>query len=423
MSPVLPVDRPLNTRIPDPMVRSFRASVLLGTCAFLSSVSGQVTWTQQNGAGEHLWAIDMANEQVGLAAGYEIRRTTDGGQTWQVLPDPLSGFITDIQFTSPQKAWMTGSRVLVSNDAGLTWETQGTSSLRAVEIHMVNDQQGWFAGFGPMYLGTVRHTSNGGQSWELRWSMDSTYISDIKFVDAQNGWLTDYYGRVMRTSDGGYTWTVQLNIPSIDLRAVAMVDAQNGWCAGGTDQCPSYARLFRTSNGGNTWTPVQLPASLGSVNDLAIHGAQEVWLACGSLCGSSLGGVHRTVDGGLTWFSDIVPNEVPRTAIDVRSGTAGWSSGHDGNIVHFSTASTGISEIPQEGLDLWWDAAADGLQVRAGDPSTPIDMRVMNALGQVIHQGRVRGPAFVPWTWAAASGPYLVRLDQGARTRSLRFIR
>jgi photosystem II stability/assembly factor-like uncharacterized protein len=396
--------------------------VCLAFAVFIHGAHAQVEWMSQTSGGEHLWTIAMADELVGVAAGYEFRRTTDGGATWTLLPDPAVGFVRDIQFVTPQKGWLAASKIMRTLDGGATWADMGTTSSGAKSVHMLTEQMGWFGGQASNYAGTVKRTVNGGQSWQLLNTLDSTNITDIQFVDAMNGWITDYYGRVLRTADGGTTWTEQMNDPWITFNVIHMRDAQNGWCAGGTDECPSYGRLFRTSNGGDTWVPVPLYPSWAQINGIATHGDQEIWLACGSYCGSMLGAVYRSSNGGASWFADAVPNNIPRSSIHVIDGAVGWSSGHDGDVVHFSRSTVGIMEWSSEEITAWWDTDAQALHLTTGEPDGPVFLEVFNAAGAVlmsrtsVQQGVVQLPA-------TASGMLLLRIVQGDRTRTLRVFR
>jgi hypothetical protein len=62
---------------------------------------------------------------------------------------------------------------------------------------------GWVIGDG----GTILHTANGGQSWEVQESGTSFDLNDICITDENNGWICGESGIILHTGNGGMVGT------------------------------------------------------------------------------------------------------------------------------------------------------------------------------------------------------------------------
>jgi photosystem II stability/assembly factor-like uncharacterized protein len=70
-------------------------------------------------------------------------------------------------------------------------------------VVFVSDSLGWAATYG---TGTIIHTKDGGESWEVQAKLNAEYFETIQFLDKKNGWLCGDYGYVYKTTDGGKNW-------------------------------------------------------------------------------------------------------------------------------------------------------------------------------------------------------------------------
>lgn len=176
------------------------------------TIDGGRTWTEsyRGGTDEFIVAVAAVDDQTAVAAGYFphlggfLRRTADGGQTWQTVADGM-GFPAALEFVSPL--------------------------------------EGWFAG------GLVYHTIDGGQTWDLAFTPDET-IEDIAFGDLLHGWAVGRLGVMLRTVDGGRTWqdVPSPGAPFEDLDAVEAIDESTLWVMG------SGETAWRSDDGGQTWS-------------------------------------------------------------------------------------------------------------------------------------------------------------------------
>lgn len=207
----------------------------------MRSGDGGATWKTtvipaRYGLGNNVVTLHMASSQVGYlatedsAVGQMLARTTDGGQTWVLLPDPQLNGLRNFDFVTPTTGYATGYRNLYK-------------------------------------------TADSGQSWQELPVGDYWGLSDVDFVDEQVGYAIDEYGLLYQTQDGARTWQrSQLNRTQYGAghaERVCFLDRTTGCVQ--TDN----ADVFRTTDGGRTWL---WEFNLGSVALAYTHQGQSVVL-------------------------------------------------------------------------------------------------------------------------------------------------
>lgn len=267
-------------------------------------------------------SINMLDEQNGWAHGSlsngseHLLRTTDGGNTWQDVNPPQS---------SPEGTatlWLASYPL----DTDLAWAFFSHSEGIAPEQAVV-----W-------------HTQDGGLTWQtgqplLMEGIDNQFsVSDIQFLDPQNGWLLAHVGVGMnhdyvmlyRTQDGGTSWQ-RLIDPYMDggIQAcykpgMQLVDGQQGWLSVNCNGVMPGAILYHTQDGGSTWESITLPAPTADptlfenpaaacgVDDLVFFtpSSGKFTLTCANYETDPLTYLYylyTTQDGGLTWTATAYP--------------------------------------------------------------------------------------------------------------------
>jgi photosystem II stability/assembly factor-like uncharacterized protein len=113
---------------------------------------------------------------------------------------------------------------------------------------------------------------------------------DIKFTNAQNGWVVGERGYLMHTTDGGAHWVAKNIEGHPGFTCSFWLNDLTGWAAG------RDARLIKTTDGGNNWQDVQILAPVQNIYDIFFLNDSLGWVAMGP-CDN----IFRTTDGGLTW--------------------------------------------------------------------------------------------------------------------------
>ncbi len=126
-------------------------------------------------------------------------------------------------------------------------------------LTFVDSLTGWAAG----EAGTIIHTTDGGNSWDVQNSTVQTFIMDIFFVDKNIGWaltLKDEFpfnSVILKTTNGGDDWSAE-NFPDSSkyIRTIFFFDSLNGFVGGSYIGC--------TSDGGNSWTSAEVDSYMVS---------------------------------------------------------------------------------------------------------------------------------------------------------------
>lgn len=211
---------------------------------------------------------------------------------WQ-NPTPQGNNLNSIFFINSEEGWAGGwnGTIIHTNDGGDNWEIQYNHYPYIVNsVFFIDELKGWAAGGPPDWSGIVYRTTDGGISWDVT---DPNYcgdhmLQDVFFMNDQVGWVVGWRNEAFKTSNGGITWGDYSFGTGDDYNSVFFQDLQNGWIVG--DQ----GIVYRTTNGGNNWTADTVSASslqcIVFIND-----------STGYICGTD-GTIMMTTDGGDSWI-------------------------------------------------------------------------------------------------------------------------
>jgi len=196
---------------------------------------------------------------------YKIRRTTDGGQNWEILDFEDDAHF--VEFTDVNTGYITSlSKIYKTTDGGETWVKHIIDPYASCwETHFINDTIGFAFG----WAGYLTKTNDGGQTWVKKQSYNgsgSFNYTEMAFADLNTGYI------------------------------VGMFDQQN-WV------------LRRTDNGGDAWFDIEIPDSLGYVTSVSVLGPENIWISTGIRIYDSLPypwQVYHSTNGGQTWSEHLI---------------------------------------------------------------------------------------------------------------------
>lgn len=196
----------------------------------IHSTDGGVTWDSiPNGASKYLTTIEFINADTGFVAGRDsetgtpwlnhlLQRTTDGGQNWEFinLPGGQLNTIFDLDFVQgprgePMRGFCVGglANVWVSNDYGETWDRAsgdcGEGNFNS--CYFADSITGWFVGT-PSNVNpyTIMFTADGCKSFVEQTDPNEIKLNGVSFGSDEKGIAVGNAGIVMHTSDGGTSW-------------------------------------------------------------------------------------------------------------------------------------------------------------------------------------------------------------------------
>jgi len=264
-----------------------------------STISHTTVFRYETSAPGNSWAVGLNTATLDPV----ILNETGTGPVWSSQPPPGTGdgTLNGVDFVDGSNGWAVGSNVSTVNPA---------DNLPAV-IRTTNGGLSWIAQTSPITLGA---------------------LSDIDFVDVNNGWLvgTDALSTaplIATTGNGGATWTVQPTPVAVgEVTAVDFISPTVGWAVGVSGGNPL---VLNTTNGGANWV-VQPTGIVGAtLTDVDFVDASNGW-AVGSSGGAPL--ILFSSNGGAAWAAQ--PNPIPAgalTAVDFVSPTLGWAVGQEAN--------------------------------------------------------------------------------------------
>ncbi|MBF6599950.1 MAG: hypothetical protein IVW36_05520 [Dehalococcoidia bacterium] len=273
---------------------------------------GGETWRQIGASDGVLRTVAFAGRQRGVWLGTATPQWTADGTTWGLANFPMTVGSGAFDFVDASRGWLAASRLLRSEDAGLTWTP--ISDFVPVSLDFISASEGWAVtrACQPDCSNiTVLHSTDGGVTWSRQFDTQLGDVPTVHFVDSRNGWLASPAApdnALFRTSDGGATWRQQ-RPPEPDAQ-LAFVDARTLWafaaaCPPGASTCP--ARTYRSADGGDTWLRLaDIPPSDSCIrsNPVAAIDALRAWVSRNC---SGAATVWRTSDGGRTWRAGRIP--------------------------------------------------------------------------------------------------------------------
>jgi photosystem II stability/assembly factor-like uncharacterized protein len=276
--------------------------------------------------------------------GFEVLQTTDGGETWNQLPEQFKYKIRSVWFVDPQTGWaLTIDRdILKTSDGAKTWVTQrkaGKVKLKLLNnrrtpeteqpeqlehIRFVDANHGWAWGGGikneySEQPGIFLTTIDGGQNWnQIKYPFEQNIFS-IFFLNAQDAWANTAEGGFYKTDDGGLTWTKAATKTSeLTFDSIFFVDKQNGWVAGHS------GRMAKTSDGGKTWTKIFSVKDDYKIRDLHFSDKDHGYAV------GEKGIVLYTADSGESWVVVTPAGDDTLKDVFFINQNTGWAVGLGG---------------------------------------------------------------------------------------------
>lgn len=224
---------------------------------------------------------------------------------WVVQQVPTTNALIDVYFADTLQGWVTErDGIFYTSDGGDTWELQyhGNTSY----LSGLSDSEVWATSL----QDTLLHTTNGGIVWDIitvngftdfdsTWSLSTVYFYDtnIGWIQAE-GWISGAIRiRLLKTTNGGLTWEMRTH-PWLSADAyIQFFDSLSGYRTG------SNIPFFKTTDGGATWDSVAWYGYMVTFN-MQFLTENIGWMSIdGPVLTTS---AIKTINGGENWISNIM---------------------------------------------------------------------------------------------------------------------
>lgn len=229
--------------------------------------------------------VAMIDKKVGWTLTSTLRRTSDGGKTWQTVAQPADQEVLGQAFVSNgQVAWYLTydsqtyaiAALYRTNDGGQTWKRfawiDANQYLQTLSV--ADNQSAWISTNDSNSVSHLFLVGGTGQDWQETTLPAQNGSNSNYFTSQTTGYTTvvNVNGNgnnsytLYRTSDSGQNWT-QLNLPlpadvpatavPTNIRFLGFGNQQEGYLRatfGETDSYQTYnSYIYRTLDGGQTW--------------------------------------------------------------------------------------------------------------------------------------------------------------------------
>jgi photosystem II stability/assembly factor-like uncharacterized protein len=133
----------------------------------------------------------------------KIYKTTDSGINWihtgaQLPASSTSSFYYGIKMFTSGKGWIWGKDLRRTTDGGASWELQLSTEI--TDAYFFDENSGWIIKYNPNQL---LFTSDSGNNWIA--INPYNHYRQVDFIDRHKGWVLCEDGVLLRTRNGGIT--------------------------------------------------------------------------------------------------------------------------------------------------------------------------------------------------------------------------
>lgn len=284
--------------------------------------------------------------------------TTDHGATFTLLENGAPSGGNDMILVN-ENVWMvlgTGSKSLITRDAGLTWEDCYPNATCYEIGGILNDS---IVGLGKssIYKLAVADAIAGNYAWESQLIRTNENMQKMHITDANNAIIAGYGNTLVATSNGGTSWTdietpelfvygATYDFESVSTAAdtVSYVISKRMYVADYKDNDMvsdlfAHGLIYKTTDLWNTWELIDHtnigtgtdpafnpniegaygldPTALAAVDDQVVYmGARWLDTIAGYANKTEHSNIFRSIDGGASWetilrdYEGKVPNQI-----------------------------------------------------------------------------------------------------------------
>lgn len=325
------------------MKRYLKTLCISLTVAFILAGASSVRadWEKRT-TNSFAWLRDIAfvDEYKGFIVGTDgIILTTDtGGVTWTAQPKFTTDTLLQVHFVNSTTGWMLCERnffargnnpasyIRKTTDGGRTWEKfEFEDAGRERVTRLLFNENGTATAFGEG--GVFYRLQEDGKTWKRVQTAIHFLLLDGSFGSSRVGAVVGAGGTIMFSEDSGLTWEKASLLGETDTKfnAVFFTGTQGAWAVG------TRGRIFRSNGSGRLWRQ-QDSTVTANLNDVHFTSLTSGWAV------GDHGIIVRTRDGGNSW-TDVKSPVTHKLEKVIFSGNRGWAIGFGGTLLTYEAAS------------------------------------------------------------------------------------
>jgi photosystem II stability/assembly factor-like uncharacterized protein len=160
------------------------------------------TWTKLPYVNSTVTGIYFFDDNSGAVADGLLKKTKNGGSSWEDKGVIIGGFPTPgainysaMQFTGLNTGWYGNyAGVFKFIEGSGKWSKVLSSDINrgTADIHFLNENEGYYS-----IQKTIYKTIDGGNTWTINCKLADENISEIHFLDTNNGWASTDKGSIL----------------------------------------------------------------------------------------------------------------------------------------------------------------------------------------------------------------------------------
>ncbi len=250
---------------------------------------------------------------------------------WIKINSPTNNTLRKIVFTDSLNGWACGlnGTIIHTSDGGQNWNIQNTNTTNPIiDIYFLDNLTGWALNWevnNPPYGTYLLKTSDGGLNWTSDFfPPEDEYFRAIFFLNEQFGLIgarQTYY-----TTDGGFSWNISLRdsdmVANFPFYQIKMLNDSLGFACGGV--LDNAGIIWKTTNGGRNWKTNAI--SPDEIFEIYIFDSQNILALSGDPEYRFGVGLIKSSDGGDSWNYEELSINAVCYGIDFRNELEGWSA-------------------------------------------------------------------------------------------------
>lgn len=255
---------------------------------------GGTSWSTQNSLAPLTLSKVKATDAglvYAITQSGNLVKSTDYGANWNLFNTGILGSYTDVDFTSINRGFASGSFGLIqTTDGGVTWTNISNlpSGASGTLLHSV-DFKTALIGYACGEFGNIVSTTNGGTSWNLYTSSTQADLFEVVALGNTKAICAGNFGELYSTNNSGTSFSdIQQRYITVGLNAITTPNSLDIFAAG------NQGTIIKSSNSGSSWTTLTTPTT-ETLNDIQFINANI------GVCVGNTGTLLRTANGGSTW--------------------------------------------------------------------------------------------------------------------------